>query len=372
MPTKDLYEKPFTEETKIKLEIFEKYAEAWIPTFIMADWCHEINIFDLFAGAGYDEEGTPGSSIRILGKILEYVGDIFQKGKRVIVYFNELDGEKFILLKSACSDFIEHNKNLKRCCDKKYLQINYSNKACENVFGEFYEKIRKLPSLVYLDQNGVKFLSDEYFLKLADCKQVDFLYFISSSYFRRFGGRDEFRNILEIDLDDFLRDPYRNTHQYVVQRLREKVPGLSKTKLYPFTIKKGRNIYGIIFGASHIRAVDKFLDIAWKTNPVNGNANFDIDGDDLKIDQPDLFGNIEYTKIDYFKKQVRDKVINGDLITNKDVYLFTLENGHIPRHSKDVLVEMKKDHIIDFDGSSPLVNYDNVIKRNRIISYRVL
>ncbi len=35
MAAKNLHDKPFTEETITKLEIFEDYAEAWLPTFII-------------------------------------------------------------------------------------------------------------------------------------------------------------------------------------------------------------------------------------------------------------------------------------------------------------------------------------------------
>lgn len=67
MPIKDLHEKPFDESTIAKLEIFEDYAQAWIPTFVMQNTA-TICIFDFFAGTGYDKNGVPGSPIRILQK----------------------------------------------------------------------------------------------------------------------------------------------------------------------------------------------------------------------------------------------------------------------------------------------------------------
>lgn len=371
MPTKDLHEKPFTEETITKLEIFENYAKAWIPTFIMSKWCYEISIFDLFAGTGYDISGVEGSPIRILREISGQIGHIFTQKTRVSVYFNELDVEKFNLLQAACTHFINKNEELKRCYDKKILKIIYSNKSFEEIFDDYYEKMKKNPSLVYLDQNGVKFLADKYFLKLVQSHTVDFLYFISSSYFSRFGNTEEFKEVLDIDMEKAKKNPYRYIHQYILQKLREKIPEDSKTKLYPFTIKKGANIYGIVFGASHVRAVDKFLDITWHTNPINGTANFDIDEDSSKNLQPDLFGNREYTKIELFKGQVKDKILNGELKTNKDVYFFSLENGHIPKHSEEIVKEMKKSGLIDYTERSPLINYNQVCKNKRIISYEI-
>ncbi len=57
MPVKDLHEIPFSEETITKLEIFEDYLEAWIPTFVMSSF-ENIYIYDFFTGQGYDITGV--------------------------------------------------------------------------------------------------------------------------------------------------------------------------------------------------------------------------------------------------------------------------------------------------------------------------
>lgn len=78
MPVKDLHEIPFTEETITKLEIFEDYLNAWIPTFVMSGF-EDIYIYDFFSGQGYDITGIPGSPIRILETIKKHLGNIFAK-----------------------------------------------------------------------------------------------------------------------------------------------------------------------------------------------------------------------------------------------------------------------------------------------------
>ena len=142
-------------------------------------------------------------------------------------------------------------------------------------------------------------------------------------------------------------------------------------KLYPFSIKKGSNVYGIIFGASHPLAVDKFLNVAWKKNTINGEANFDID-EDMTKSQLLIFEDKKPTKIEAFAALLREKVLNQELQTNEDVYLFTLDQGHIPAHASDVLKQMKKEGLIDYAEKSPLVNYEQVYKNNRIISFQVI
>jgi hypothetical protein len=149
------------------------------------------------------------------------------------------------------------------------------------------------------------------------------------------------------------------------------LPVGSKLKLYPFSLKKGANIHGIIFGASHPRAVEKFLAIAWKRNDTNGEANFDID-EDKKKEQLDLFAGKQLTKIEAFQSRLREKVLNGSISNNFAAFDFAMDEAHIGTHAADALKKMKKEGLIDYDGSSPLVTYDNVYKSLRKLSYKIL
>ncbi len=370
MAYKDLHDEPFDEGTITKLEIFQDYAQAWIPTFVMSGF-PTICIFDFFAGTGYDKNGIEGSPIRILQKIKDQIGHIYQKKVKIKVYFNEFqpnnkEQTKFETLQQACEDFLNENKSVRTA-----IEIYYYNEDFKTLFQKLSEQIRKHPSLVYLDQNGVQFISDRYFLELEKTKQTDFLYFISSSYLWRFGGREEFQAHLPINMSEAKKNPYKYIHKFILDYLRTKIPSNSNLKLYPFTIKKGANIYGIIFGASHPRAVDKFLGIAWKKNETNGAANFDID-DDLQKNQIDLFSGRILTKVEQFKQLIRDKILKSELKNNRDTFNFTLEQGHIGSHSAECLKELKNKQLLHFEGNLPLLTYDNVYKNKKIIDYKIL
>lgn len=365
MSIKNLHDKPFDDSTIAKLEIFEDYAQAWIPTFVMQG-IPTICIFDFFAGTGYDKNGIAGSPIRILQKIKEQVIRIFEKKVKVKVYLNEFDKSKFELLKKACSDYLVENDHVGRA-----IEIEYSNEDFENLFPKLLPVIKDFPSLVYLDQNGIKYLSEKYFLELEKTKQTDFLYFVSSSHFWRFGSVDEFKMHLDIDMNEAKKNPYKFIHRSIIKQLREKLPTNTKLKLYPFSIKKVANIHGIIFGASHPLAVDKFLSIAWKRSPINGDANFDIDDDDLKVQQ-NLFGNQPLTKVQAFQKNVKEKILTKQITNNFDLYNYALEEGHLGKHAAEVLQNMKKQNEINYEGRSPLVTYDQVHKMKRKLNYTIL
>jgi three-Cys-motif partner protein len=365
MPAKDHHAKPFTEETLAKLEIFEDYAQAWIPTFVMQG-CEEICIFDFFAGPGKDVNGVFGSPIRILKKIREQVANILFKNVKIKVFFNEFDSNKFKALKISCAEYLEQNRDV-----EEVISIEYFNRDFCDLFYELIPTIKANPSLVYLDQTGIKYISGTYISQLEQTSRTDFLYFVSSSSVWRFGDRDEFQSHLPIDMEEIKSQPYKFIHRNLIEYLRRNLPAETALKLYPFSLKKGGNIYGIVFGASHLRAVDKFLSIVWKRNETNGEANFDID-DDQKKGQLNIFDSqMTLTKIEAFQKLVREKILQGEIADNLALFSFVMGEGHIGKHAAECLRLMKRDGEISYDGSSPLLTYDNY-KVKKKLDYRAI
>lgn len=365
----DLHDKPFDDETITKLEIFEDYAQAWIPTFVMQGTA-VICIFDFFAGTGYDKAGIPGSPIRLLEKIKEQLGIIFQKKVKIKIYFNEFEPnkrnqEKFDLLKLACDGFLDANPRLKH-----FLTVIYHNEDFEQLFPKLLSEIKKYPALVYLDQNGIKFTSEKYFLELEKATQTDFLYFISSSYFWRFGKLKEFKMHLNINMEEAKKDPYKFIHVNVLEQLKSKLPVSTRLRLYPFSLRKGPNIHGIIFGASHPRAVDKFLTIAWERNKTNGQANFDI-YDHASLNQMDLFNGNKRSRIAAFQDEIRTKVLASEITSNFELYNFTIDRGFLGPHAAGCLKAMKKEKLVYYNNISPLVNYQNVYKIPKKLIYQL-
>lgn len=358
------HDKPFTEETLIKLDIFQAYAKVWIPTFAMQGSVSEIFIFDLFAGTGYDKAHVPGSPIRILSTIKEFLGTLYNQNTQITLYLNEFNPAKYKLLKEACDNFVIENRL------GGVLTIRYFNKDFALLFPELLPLMGTKPSLIYLDQNGIKFLSNNILLALEKLNQTDFIYFVASSYFYRFGTQEEFKKHVDVDMTRLLEKGYPFVHKQLVMLLKEKLPLNSRLEMYPFSIKKGTNIYGIIFGAKHPRAFDKFLALAWKQNKVNGEASYDINKEDGGF-CGNLFDDPELTKIGAFQNRFKGLVLNGEISTNALALRYVYENGHIPSHAAEVMRELKRKGVITYEGRSPLITYDNVYKKPNIITYKL-
>lgn len=366
MPIKNLHDEPFDEETITKLELFQQYAREWLPTFVMSKRS-KVYIFDFFAGTGYDKNHVPGSPIRILSEIKNQMLHIIENSTNICVIFNEYDKKKYSQLVEACGSFIEDNPILKR----DNIKVKYYNKDFRDLYDECEPYIGKVPSLVYLDQNGVSFIADKYFMSITSKPQTDFIYYVSSSYFNRFGGEPGFRDIVTPEALKMMKEmPYKYIHTVLLNYFKSKLPQDSPIRLYPFTIKKKKGIYGIIFGASHIRAADKFLRMAWQMNEMNGSANFDIDDDSEKA-QLVLWGPQPIKKVDAFKRKLHDKILNGTIKNNKDAYEYTIEMGHIGTHAMEEIKEMKKNKLITYEAKLPRVNYEAIYKDKEIVEYHL-
>lgn len=362
MPIIDLH--TFTEETITKLEVFEKYLAAWLPVFIHHPRFSNVTICDFFAGEGEDKHGMPGSPLRILKILKEFQHSIVRQNLKVSVILNEYKKRKFNQL---CNIIKQANNDLPVL--KEHLSIEFFNLDFKQLFNQKKREFRDSANLMFLDQNGIKQVNEEVFLELETFSTTDFMFFISSSYFKRF-GRDFKKLFPNLDFKKIKNSNYSEIHRVILDEYKKMLPDNSKTKLYPFSIKKGANIYGLIFGAKHPLAADKFLHIVWDKNQINGEANFDLD-DEWKKQQTDLFEGKRLTKIEEFQSKVEQLILSSNKITNKDIYDFTIENGHIPKHSIEVVKRLKKEKFILYSGH-PRINYNSCYKNKSIRTIEVL
>jgi len=368
MPRKDLHEKPFDEATLTKLDIFERYLEAWLPVFLYAPVPGDVQIWDFFAGQGYDVQNQKGSPIRIMDVLKRFEGDVLKSGKKIRVVFNEADTDKYELLKEAVE---KHQKELKT--SQHLIRIEIFNTEFQKLYKTQHSELQKGNSIIFLDQNGVKEVTEKIFLELVSFTRTDFLFFISSSYFSRFA--QDFKKIHpKLDIDEIRASKYQKLHLAVLNLYKTYLKNANQAKafLFPFSLMKpttsGYNIYGLIFCAKHILAADKFLTIAWDQNKLNGQANYDIEND-MAASQMNLFtGEKALTKIERFQRDLEIEILAERLNTNLKTFIYTLSEGHISAHAEDVLKKLKDTGKIHYEGRTG-ISY-NAYKDKRIVEYK--
>lgn len=333
MPVRNLHNKPFDEGTQEKLELYRDYLCEWLHVFINTPSVGTLQIFDFFAGPGIDSDGNPGSPAITCREISDVRRPNLKQRKEIRAYFNEYDIDKF--------------NNLLTCIEKHKCslpQVAFSTMQTD--FPSAFEKWKpvmngRVANLLFLDQNGVKQITESIFKTIVQLPKTDFLFFISSAMINRFKNQSEIRDYVPVTDDDFSRMNGSNVHRIAADAYRRWIPGELQYYLGSFSIRKGANVYGLVFGSAHPLGIDKFLRVAWKRG---GDANFDIDGDGIDPTQSSLFpAHDKPSKIKLFEKELESAVLERRLSTNKDVYLFALRSGMLATHARDALKLMIKD-----------------------------
>jgi three-Cys-motif partner protein len=331
----DIFDDPFDEGTLVKLEIFEDYFKEWLPVFISKPdpYWKQIQIFDLFAGQGKDVGGKYGSPLRILSILNENADRIRNSQVQIKVVLNEFDPRKYQQLK----DHIE------LLWDKSLYTVEHYRSDFLTVFNNYYESMRNTANFIFLDQNGIKHITEEIFVRLTSLQKTDILFFISSSYIKRFGDLEEFKRYLKITRQDFDGKSYHHIHRIVLNYYRSLVPKGKVYFLAPFSIKKPAGIYGLIFGTNHQYGLEKFLSTCWKHDKLTGEANFDIDNEKINLNAPSLYSEFNVpSKRQVFENNLRQNILSGVMATNHDVYLFALNEGFQLKDVNAVLRELEQ------------------------------
>lgn len=342
MPSDDFHARPFDEGTLEKLELFELYAREWLPVFLSSTKpvCQAIHVFDFFAGPGTDVNDVPGSPLRLLRQVKAFQGSPGWSKVRITAHFFDDSDNKIARLKAnvQTKELLVPRVTL----DVRPLSFEEAFASSIGVLSE-----PRAAKLVFIDQTGVSHVSPEVFAKLIDFPTCDFLFFISSSTLHRFHEHPAIKQKIERPNDHY------HVHRAAYDFYRALLPPGKEYFLGRFSIKKGANIYGVIFGSAHPRGIDKFLQIAWRNDEVRGEANFDIDRENLAPGIPVLFDEMRPSKLSMFEQELEMKLRGGQLRNELDVMRMCFNHGMKRQHAKPVLQRLKKQGVIRLNFSVP-------------------
>jgi len=363
---KDFHNKPFDDQTILKLKIFRGYTRQWLPVFLSKRTFGSVNIFDFFAGPGKDSNGMEGSPLIIIDEIKKYLADDrapVADNISIRLFFNDSVPGKILLLRNEIDSK-----------DEAPLEIEINDKDFQEAFDNSRSLLESSSAakLIILDQSGIKHINSDVFAQLIEFPCTDFMFFISSSTLKRFISVEKVGQYFpNMSAEEVKSLPATNIHRFVCSYYRKLVPTEKDFYLAPFSIKKGPNIYGVIFGTAVLYGLEKFLKVCWNLDGISGAANYDID-DDMVRKGETLFPEMNVShKIDLFKKRL--VALLQDYKSNNELYEFTLENGCLPRHTVTIFKELQKDGRLEADPSdtrrrSFYINWNNY--RQKIVKAR--
>lgn len=357
MALSNFHLKPFDEGTLTKLQIFELYTREWLPVFLSPEkpYRSEIHLFDFFAGPGTDSNGELGSPLRILKQLNECRRLAGWSKVHVSVHFFDKSPTK---IKQLESNIESHGIKLPGVVfDIRALKFEDAFLECKSVLTNSAGS-----KLVFIDQCGVDHVTPEVFRQLVGFPTCDFLFFLSSSTLHRFRDHPAIKQKISRPDDSF------HVHRAALDHYRGFLPKSSGYYLAPFSIKKGSNIYGLIFGSGHPLGIDKFLQVAWSQDELNGEADFDINREDITPGQTFLaIDDFRPSKITAFERELEQLLRAGDLKDEIDVLRVCFERGVKRQHAETVISKLKRERVIETDFRVPDVRRLNSPRPIRLV-----
>lgn len=349
---KDINKRVFDEASKLKLEIFGESFEEWLPVFIHDRYTSHVAVFDFFAGSGTDIENNFGSPLILLdkarGENLRYCNNA---SKPINFFFNEGQIQKSNELKKNADSFIANCKQGNNCksCVYSYKILNhdfqelFSNPDLRSIFEN-----NKIAKFVLLDQYGFSQINEEVFKQLVLYPKTDFIFFISSSFVNRFKDHPYTKQYIDTSKIPFENIKPKEIHRAVAKYFKSLIPDGKEYYLHHFSIKKGTNYYGLIFGSNHTLGMEKFLKVCWKHDKLSGEANYNIDNN---WESDTLFCNLgENVKKDMVSTEIKRLILSGEISDNEKGLKYALVHGCEPKVFTAVVEELITCEAIEIIG----------------------
>lgn len=356
--TKDINKFEYAKETKLKLDIFRECFREWFPVFLHNQFISRLYVYDMFAGSGKDSEGHLGSPLILLqeakGDERKHCEYLHKTNKPSVIFgFNEKLKRKSEELKQNVK--MEFEQCFKNCPFNNCLYYNsyfigafdfqkliQNQKVCNILENKSYGKF------ILLDQYGFKQIKDDTFLKLVNSPKTDFIFFIASSFIKRFKKLPAIIAYFEENKIIFDESQPKECHRVITNYFRGLIPKEKEYYLHSFTIRKRTNYYGLIFGTNHSLGMEKFLRVCWKNDKMAGESNCNINND---FEKDTLFYNPQTSnKKEKISELIKEKIITGEISNNIEGLKFALKNGCEAKLFVDIIEPMihKK---IEIDGT---------------------
>jgi hypothetical protein len=163
-------------------------------------------------------------------------------------------------------------------------------------------------------------------------------------------------------------DDYYQVHRAALDYYTALLPNPSAYYLAPFSIRKGPNIYGLIFGSAHPLGMDKFLQVAWKKDMINGEADFDINRDNVSPGEMLLpLDNFRTSKITAFERDLECLLRSGQLKDERELVHFCFSYGVKRQNAQGTLAKLKAEGVIEADFRVPQINRLNSPRLIRLL-----
>ncbi|MEX1013531.1 MAG: three-Cys-motif partner protein TcmP [Candidatus Paceibacterota bacterium] len=337
--------------SEAKVKLLESYLSVYLNILNRAKGINSIHLFDLFAGEGIYDNKKKGSALTILEVIKNHYFSNNKSCPEISVLINE-PGE------SEVEKGVLKIDRIKREAGKIYnpdgVNRRFTNVDYDQIVDEVIDTIKSLKThergLIFIDPWGYSQVKFAEIQSLMRSKKVELILFLPIYFMYRFANKslsdEDFPSgaKLEILLKEIFQDknPDLSDQEAFISSIKEAFRKQSISEYVDtFVIERAKGqLFSLFFFTNHPKGAEKMLDAKWKLDDSRGKG-FRLE---MNADQKSLFTGISGSN---YKRLLNDFIKRNKSVSNMDIYEFGLRKGFLPKHSNQVLNQLKKEGIVE-------------------------
>ena len=322
--------------SEAKIKLLDLYLKRYLRIVSASKYFGDIHVYDLFCGEGIYPNGGKGSPIIIL----ETIRDAYYSSQSAVksnVNFNCLFNDWKREHVDKLAKIIESNQ----LHHKRIGRLRFENKNYRSLLPTIVQEINDLKNekaFIFIDPYGYKDIKANDIKTLLDNKRSEVLLFLPTQFMFRFEKKGTPRSLIDL-IDELIPEeewPNSKTGIDFIENLKTGFQHYLGDDFFvdTFVIQRDLNqFFCLFFFTSHIYGFEQMLDVKWKMDEEEGRGW-------LNETELNLFTDLEKKPNSLRLKQNLSKFLKNGKRTNADVYRFTLDNSHLPKHSMEILKEM--------------------------------
>ncbi|MDR3678734.1 MAG: three-Cys-motif partner protein TcmP [Flavipsychrobacter sp.] len=329
-----------------KISCYRNYVDIYLSVLANSPF-EKLYLLDLFAGEGKDIDGNLCSSISGAEALKRHFTHCPEDRKKIVFFLNDPGN-------SVIEKGLKKIDRVKKFIDELQLPENvtvkYSSENFEDIIDGVVKRLSQLNSreraLCFIDPFGYKYSKPEKIRDLLANGKTELLLFMPICFMHRFTAK-------AMKDEDYTEG--RHIEEFVSILFEKQIPdihnqvafikGIQKQfKTYlgiPFVdimyIEKEKSqFFALFFFSNNKKGFQKMLEAKWAIDDQNGHG-FTVNKAAITNT---LFDNIDHEDYTY---QLYEEIRKKEVLSNQEIFDFGLNNNHLPKHTKKVLDELKRD-----------------------------
>jgi three-Cys-motif partner protein len=364
------------EHSEAKVKLYGRYLSIYLNVLARSS-IDNIYLFDLFCGEGIYNDGGKGSPIVALECIKNHYYANNNSCPNLFITFNDSEKSEINIDKMKIDRVREFASKIFR---PKNVQVGFTKIDYNSLVTKVIDRTASLKgnerALIFIDPWGYKEINPEGIKKLMQNGKTEVILFLPIYFMSRFSNKSKdidfkggkalraFMGKLFGTIEDIPHIDGQKEFIYLVQEQFKVYMNLKFVDTFKIE-RENNNWFCIFFFTNNKKGFHKMLDAKWSIDKKRGDG-FKI-GDDVKIE---LFEEI---KVSGYQEKVLNYLLQNPDATNITLLDFGLENNFLPKNTKAVLDDLKKNYKIEIKSldNKPALGY-YISDEKRLVNIKII